>query len=191
MRDADLTATIELLNRATRGDANSLYRLVEHHRSQLLRRIRLLMGPAARRVAESEDFLQQTILEAARDIDRCRARTHPGFLAWLTEIARHNIHDELRRDREQAVSQLSQILHDSADTPDRAAVVAEDMHRLAAAIEELPRDYQHVLELRQFECQRFTEIALQMGRTENAVQILHSRAITKLGALLGASRQDW
>jgi RNA polymerase sigma-70 factor (ECF subfamily) len=48
----------------------------------------------------------------------------------------------------------------------------------------MPEDYRRVIELRHFEALPFRQIGEQLGRSENAAQLLHAQALTRLDELV-------
>ena len=56
---------------------------------------------------------------------------------------------------------------------------------MAAALAEMPPDYQEVIVLRNLERLAFNEVAEQMGRSRPAVQMLWMRALRKLQEAIG------
>lgn len=187
MRD-DPSSARDLLGAARRGDRGARDRLIERHRDRLLGRIRLMMGENARRVAESVDFLQGVMLEVTRDLGEADLRDDAAFLRWATGVARNNIRDAVRRKHERAFASFSATLADPAAAdrgPATNALRDEDLHRLAEAMEGLDDEYRQVLELRHFEGLRFAEIGQRMGRSDAAAQMLHTRALARLGRSLG------
>ena len=95
--------TAAWLRAAKAGDREVLGALLQRFRDPLLGRIRMLMGPQARAVAESGDFLQEVFLEAVSDIRGFELRSNGGLVQWLTQIARNRIRASLRCQREQAI----------------------------------------------------------------------------------------
>ena len=186
--------TLELLRSAKGGDKRSLDLLLARYEGRLLERIRLMMGDQARSAAESSDFLQETLLDVARGIEGVAIETEAQLLCWMTEIARNNIRSEVRRQRERSFDSFTALLradgapHEEGVSPPSDIARAEELHRLAECLEQLPADHRQVLELRHFDDLRFEEIAQRMGRSANAVQLLHMRALVRLGGLLGSSR---
>lgn len=164
--------------------------LLVHHRDRLQARIRWMMGAQARRAGDSGDFLgelSQRILEDAASLEW---RDSEHFLALATRMARNLIVDRVRRPRVRRFESftarlcLGDVPEPNADTPSQAAVAGEDVERVLAALEQLPEEHQQVIELRHFEGLGFSGIGERMGRSENAVQLLHARAITALGRRL-------
>ncbi|MCA8952132.1 MAG: sigma-70 family RNA polymerase sigma factor, partial [Planctomycetes bacterium] len=76
------------------------------------------------------------------------------------------------------------IRDDGTVTPSVDAARGEDIERLLEALEQLREDDQRVIELRDFEELSFRAIGERLGRSEAAVQMLHARAVTRLGQAL-------
>ncbi|MEZ5965837.1 MAG: sigma-70 family RNA polymerase sigma factor [Planctomycetota bacterium] len=170
------------------GDRRSLEVLVVRHQRELLNRIRWLMGPKARAEAETRDFLQQVLVEALDNAQRM-PRTELQIVAWLTHLARNNIVDATRRKREMAFDVFSEeALAASGERPDRELVQEELRERVLKAITALPVHYQTVVELRHLERLPFAAIAERMGKTKDAVEKLHARALVRLGGLIRGAR---
>ncbi len=180
----------ELMQRARSGDRSAQAELFEgvHHR--LLDRIRLMMGPEARRLAESSDFLQGVFAEALVSLDGIPAKTEDDLLRWLTAAARNNIRDDVRRRREKAFSSLSRSLSGSvspsADTPapDSEAEWRDELFDLAEALEGIDEKHRRIIELRYLEDLRFAEIAERLDCSTDAARMLLNRALLKVGRLL-------
>lgn len=189
--DDSFAESLDLLRRVQAGERDRLSELLTRYQARLLARIRLMMGTPARRVAESVDFLQGALIEAARDIDRVEVRSEAQLLRWMTEIARNNIRDAVRRRRERAFTDFSHTLSGEGSpggaqpSPSSLAARRDEQHRLAETLERLPEDLRAAIELRHFERLSFREIGEQLERSENAAQLLHSRALVRLGELLG------
>lgn len=178
--------TADLFGLARAGDKEALDRIVSRFGDRLLDRIRLLMGEDARRHAESGDFLNGTLLEVMKDLERTDVESESQFLRWATAIARNNIRDSLRKKREELVGRLSQTLSgDSSDQPDRQADTNEALFRLIEAIERLGSADRELIELRHFEELSFKEIGERTGRGEAVARVAHSRAMLRLGQALG------
>jgi len=172
-----------LLAAARLGGAPSVETLIRRHEEELRRRIRWLMGPKARAIAESVDFMQQMLVEALARPERI-PRRDDHFVAFLVRIARNNIADAVRRKRARSFDSLSRLFDRSSDDPERHMMRKESRERLLAALKQLPADRQTVIELRHLEQLHFQAIAERMQRTETAVERLHARALMQLGRLL-------
>jgi len=188
---AGIEDSLELARRATAGDAAAFRSLLERYRERVLERVRLLMGPRARKAAESGDFLQGALVEALEGFERGnRLRDEKSVLRWLTVIARNNIHDAVRRERERAFESLSASWFEGPGevqerSPASQAELDESTHVLIEALEQLDADHRRVIELRALEGLRFKEVARSLGRSEDAARMLYRRSLTRLGERLG------
>lgn len=170
-------------------DEAALADLVARYGDRLLARIRLMLGEEARRRADSTDFLQgafaELLLERGPDV----ARDETVLLRRVTAIARNNVRDAVRRPRERAFQSLSmsvaRLPQGSVEsTPSREVARRERAMELAEALERLSDDHRTVVELRDLEGLDFGAIGARMGRGSDAAQMLHTRALVKLGMLL-------
>jgi RNA polymerase sigma-70 factor (ECF subfamily) len=174
--------TTALLRAASEGDAGSLDRLLRQHQSALLERIRKMMGDGARSILESGDVLQDTMGDILDGIGAFGPGDEERFLRWASTIAQNNLRDQLRRRRQQLLESVTGCL--DTNTPSRAAARRDVEDVVRQAIEALPADYAAVIDMRDLQQLSFEAIAQRMGRTDNAVQLLHTRALTKLGQIL-------
>lgn len=183
--------TVDLIRAARTGNQGALEAVVARYRGPLLERIRLMMGSNARSAADSGDFLQGLFVEILRGFDSLQRCDERSFLRWATGLARNNIRDAVRRRRELTIGQFASSLewrpargHGDTPSPQDNAANLEQVDLLVDALCDMPADYRRVIELRHFEGLSFVEIGHSMQRSENAAQILHSRALVYLGELL-------
>jgi len=181
--------TRELVARARTSDPSARDRLLRRLQPGLLDRIEVLMGIDARRYAESHDIAQSVVIDVIRDLDKFKPGPPGSFLRWACRIARNHICDEVRRNHERAFESLTidscnLAAKDCQPSPSQAFDLQDRKERVADALLCLPDDYRTVVRSRYFEGQKFGTIAAAMGRTENAVLLLHSRALIRLGTLL-------
>src|SRR5262245_757152 len=91
-----VTSTYDLLARIGKGDESAFTTLFEKYQKRLALLIHYKLSPELRRLAEVEDVLQETFLEAFRDMKQFRYERPGGFLGWLSKIADHVITDTAR-----------------------------------------------------------------------------------------------
>jgi len=145
------------------------------------------------------DVVQQTLLEAWRDLPQFRGGTEGELLAWLRQILAHVLAHEIRRYRgtqqrklscevsmEAALADSSRRLGDflaaSGSSPSQQAERHEQEVRLADALATLPEDYQQVIILRNLEGLSHEETAARMQRSVGATRMLWVRALTRIKA---------
>src|SRR5947209_2788804 len=87
---SDLPETQELLDRARRGEASAVERLLSAHREPLRRVIGMRLDPALAARVDASDVVQDVLLEAHRRLhDYLRNPAMPCRL-WLRIIAKDN-----------------------------------------------------------------------------------------------------
>ena len=181
----------ERLAAACGGDREALNEVLEHYSPMLLGRLRWLMGQEARRRAETVDFANDVLMEVVRRLPDFELRDEASFVAWLLQIARHRIGNAVRQRREQRFATLATAVVVDIEPVARqtaaedAAVREERLGRVADVLEQMAEERRQVIEMRDFEERSFAEIAAAMGRSENAVQLLHARALAELSRRLG------
>lgn len=180
--------TRALLRAARAGDMGSLDDLVRRHQATLLERIRGMMGERARGLLESGDVLQDTLGDIVRGIGAFDPGDESRFLRWATTIAINNLRDVLRRRRLTLLDTATGGL--DTNTPSRDASRRDLDGVVRRAIASLPEDLGKVLELRDVQQLTFADIAARMNRSANAVQLLHTRAMTRLGQILRAALDE-
>lgn len=142
------------------------------------------MGEALRRRCAPEDILQESLLSAWRDRDRCEWRGRKSFRAWLLTIIDHRLRDAVAREgalkRGGGGSPLS--LSDVASspsgasaapiastTPSRIALYREKAEAMRAALETLPDDVRDIVRLRLFEQLSLDDIGKGAGLDASTV----------------------
>src|SRR5687767_15748686 len=89
--------TIDLLARARQGDAAAIERLFARHLKPLQRFARGRLPGWARDLADTDDLVQDALLQTFKRIDAFESR-HPGALqAYLRQAVLNRLRDELRR----------------------------------------------------------------------------------------------
>ena len=149
----------------------------------------------------ASDAVQQTLLEAWRNWDQCRATEPRQRLAWLRQILAHQLAHLARhyagtqkRDVAREVSldqslarsslRLERMLAAPTVSPSDQLQAEERRCRLAKVLQRLPDDYRQVLLLRHLDELSHEEIAERMNRSAGAVRMLWVRALARLRAEL-------
>lgn len=164
-----------------------LEELLERCHGRLLARIRWMLGARARQTAESGDFMASVSVKLLEDADVLHWNDEMHFLNLATRIVRNQLIDRQRQHRAERFARFTTsfgVADSHAPGPIEASEFGEQVDILLGALEALPASYQRVIELRHFEELAFGDIAGRLGGTENSVEILHRRAVAKLGAML-------
>ncbi len=159
----------------------------ERHRERLLSVIYLRMGPNLRTRMDPEDILQDVAIEA---INSWHSLSTPDNVsAWLVTLARRKVARILRdqvgvaaRDprRERAIKTDMPVV-DRRSGPVTAADRQDRLQLLEQALERLSEAHREVILLIRIEGLPAKEVADRMNRSENAIHLLLSRALKRLG----------
>jgi RNA polymerase sigma-70 factor (ECF subfamily) len=158
----------------------------EKHRERLLSVIYLRMGPNLRVRMDPEDVLQEVAIEAVNSWHTLSDEQNAG--AWLVTLARRKVARILRdqigvaaRDpRRERTIKTELPLADRRSGPVTHADRKDRLELLEQAIQRLSEDHRDVILLMKIDGLSAKEVAEQMGRTENAVHLLLSRALKRL-----------
>ncbi|HEX5244973.1 MAG TPA: sigma-70 family RNA polymerase sigma factor [Tepidisphaeraceae bacterium] len=193
-----------LLQQARGGNEKALGQLLESYTRYLTLLARVQIGRRLQGKVDPSDVVQETFLEAHRQIANFRGNSEGELVAWLRRILAGQIALTLRRflgtkgrdlklERELAaqLDQSSEILDGglvaSNSTPSQHASRREQALLLADALDRLPEDYREVIILRHLEGLSFAEVSQRMERSEDSVQKLWVRALANLRRSLGGA----
>jgi RNA polymerase sigma-70 factor (ECF subfamily) len=187
-----------LLSEALRqGNAAAAGALLLPYRPWLTLLCRLQLDSRFQGKFDGSDVVQQTLLEACRDLPKFRGQTEAQLLAWLRQVLAHVMAHEIRRyagaekrdvarevSLEQSLTQSSRRLGDllaaSGTSPSQHAVRREQEVLLADVLAQLPEDYREVILLRNLQGLSHEEVAHRMGRGVGAVRMLWVRALERV-----------
>jgi RNA polymerase sigma-70 factor, ECF subfamily len=194
-----LPAIPELIQLARAGDGQALESLLQRYREYVRLLVRCRARGRLQARVDSSDFVQETLLRAARNIQQFQGAGEEEWCAWLARIAENEVVHQMRHhlgaakraaSREQAVaepddsangaSRLDRWFTKAQTSPSLAAIRKERSLLLADALARLADDYREVLILRHLEGLEFPEVAQRMNRSAGAVRVLWTRALKKL-----------
>ena len=92
-------SSLDLLERARAGDASALDALMARHLPRLRRWASGRLPRWARDVADTQDLVQDTLLQTFKRIDRFEPRGEGALQAYLRQGVLNRIRDEYRRIR--------------------------------------------------------------------------------------------
>lgn len=147
------------------------------------------------------DLVQETLMQAHRDLPGFRGRTEAELAGWLRAIMSKKQALLARRyygspgrdprlevqfqDEFNASSQLlGQALVALQRSPSEQAAHREGAVLLADALASLPEHYREVVVMRHIEGLKMREVAKEMGRTVDSVNKLWARAMIQLRSLM-------
>ena len=180
---ADLTSTIELLDRYKRGDDDAVNLLVERSLPPLKRWARGRLPDWARSLAETQDLVQDAVIRAIPHLKHFEAR-HPGALqAYLRQAIANHIRDEIRKvnSRPAMGADLPENKVDPGPSPLERAIGRERLDRYDAALAKLrPMEREAIIARLELQ-QSYEEVALALGKpSADAARMLVARAVKNL-----------
>jgi len=183
----------DLVRRTQAGDAAALQDLLLQHQAALRAFVRAKMTPLLRAHESAEDLVQSACRELLGKLDDFHWRGEEAFRAWLYTGVLHKLQHrerDLRRDKRDARraapdgdAKLAEC-YSSVLSPTRQLIAAERVRALEAAFDTLPDDYRDVIALSRFARLSRRAIAEQMGRSEDSVKSLLTRALAALATAI-------
>lgn len=176
-----LESTAMLLERIRDGDAAARERLFARMLPALTRWAHARLPARARDLAETDDLVQVALGRALARVDTFEARREGAFLAYLRQILRNLVLDEVRRVRGRATEELSDSLEDPGPSPLERTVRGDVLGRYERALEHLEPEAREAILLRfEFEYS-YPQIAEAIGKpSPDAVRMMVGRALVEL-----------
>lgn len=190
--------TVDLVARVRGGDSAAFGELYQRYHDELLFAVRVHLGPELRAKLESEDILQSVVVDAFRALPRVRAETSEGLRHYLHTMVVNKIRGRAQHfDADRRAGDVPLTPSRAAEVPDPAQTrvdpdVGEPRYndsaryeRLERALAALPEDMRRVILLRKIDGLASKEVALMLGKSDEAARKLYSRAMARLTILLG------
>lgn len=188
------TSSLGLVERVKNGDHDAFSLLFDKYQRRLAVLIHYKLSAEVRRFADVEDILQETLLEAYRDIKQFSYQRPGSFLNWLSRIADHVIadlarfHGRQRRNAAELVRFKSESNPEGPEpvntkTPSRILADKEGVGALIEKLDQLPEDYRQAILLAKVEGLSSQELAERLGKSREATALLLHRAIKRFRSL--------
>ena len=131
-------STFHLIERARAGDQAAVERLFARHLEPLQRWARGRLPQWARDLAQTDDLVQDTLLQTFRRIGDFEPRRVGALQAYLRQAVLNRIRNELRRrGRRPDATGLDDVALDDSDSPLARAIGREAVERYERALERL------------------------------------------------------
>jgi RNA polymerase sigma-70 factor (ECF subfamily) len=169
-----------LIRRCQTGDSEAFRTLVEKHS-------RVLFGTAylmTRDRGLAEDAVQAALARAWEKLPSLRQNS--SLKAWLVRIVVNEVNQQRRKKRLPTVPlEQAQEVPDETEEKETDLFRDKDHHRLRQALEALAVEQREAVVLRYFSDLTVPEIAAVLSEREGTVKSRLSRALDKLGEILG------
>jgi RNA polymerase sigma-70 factor (ECF subfamily) len=169
---------------------------LDRFRSYLWLLAEIELSPRLRVKEDASDIVQQSLMEAHRDLPAYRGQTEAELVGWLKTILARNLLNAARRyrtegrdlDREQALAErldqssarIEGFLASEQTSPSQQAVQHEQLQQLADGLAQLLEAERTAILLKHFQGLSLAEISTHLGRPIDAVAGLLKRGLKKL-----------
>jgi RNA polymerase sigma-70 factor (ECF subfamily) len=154
----------QLVHAVAHGSSDALGQLYDRHAAMVFGLARRVLA----RVEDAEEVVQVVFAQVWRDATRY-APDRASVAGWIMMLARTRAIDRLRArkarpDQDAAVDAAAIApLRDAAQSPEAAAVSADDGRKIKRALEALPENQRALVDLAYYEGLTHTEIAERTG----------------------------
>jgi len=181
-RSVDLDSTFHLIERARAGDHEALERLFARHVKPLQRWARGRLPKWARDLADTDDLVQDTLVQTFKRIEHFEPRRVGALQAYLREAVLNRIRNELRRKgRQPHATDFDGIEVESLESPLEQAIGREAVERYEAALQRLTADEREAIIARVEMGYSYEELAEALGKpTPDAARKAARRALVRL-----------
>ena len=193
--------TVELLRKWHQGDSEALEALVERDLPWIHSHVRRRLGALLKAKAETQDFVQEVIVEFLKYGPRFLVSNRRHFRALLARIAENVLRGQYDRftaqrrqlHRERPLPGDSVIdLDGSLDAVQRPSQVAEELEWQALvrfALELLQSEDRDLIVMREWEGCSFAEIGSRLDIKEDAARMRFHRALARLAECVQRVRE--
>lgn len=192
-----------LLRSARDGDPEALANIFTKYRQRLKKMVHVRLNPQLKGRLDASDVIQDTLVEAARTLDRFLAEPSLPVYLWLRHLANEKLIEAHRRhlgaqkrDASRDLSIHGVALNATSEavaielicqttSPDEAAIKEDRKQRLTLALDKMDPLDKEILTLKHFEQLSNREVAELLDISYEAAKKRYFRAIHKLQRLLG------
>jgi RNA polymerase sigma-70 factor (ECF subfamily) len=186
-----LTSSLTLLGQARAGDRAALDTLIARYLPRLQRWASGRLPTWARDLAETQDLVQEAVVQTFRNIEGFEVRGDGALQAYLRQAILNRIRDELRRaKRRPARVEFDPERPDDGRSPLDEAIGHETVERYERALAQIGAEDREAVIARIELGFSNQEIADLLGKpTANAARMAVQRAILRLAAEMGNVRE--
>jgi RNA polymerase sigma factor (sigma-70 family) len=177
-----LDTTFALLERARGGDAEALDRLFARHVKPLRRWISGRLPRWARDMADTDDLVQDTLLQTFKRIESFEPRRVGALQAYLRQAVLNRVRDELRRKgRRPDSTDLEGVDVAGDDSPIEEAIGREAVENYERALQRLKPEEREAIIARVELGYSYDELAEALGKpSKDAARKTAERALVRL-----------
>jgi RNA polymerase sigma-70 factor (ECF subfamily) len=183
-------ATFELLARARAGDDRALEPLFARYLPRLRRWASGRLPRWARHAADTEDLVQETLIQVFKHVDRFEPRREGAFQAYLRQAVMNRIRNAIRdRKRRPEVTALDEAWPSQDASPLERAIGVDRLERYEAALARLRSIEREAIVARlEMGCSYEEMATLLELPSADAARMASQRALVRLAEELGTVR---
>lgn len=185
--EPDFDSTLDVLERARKGDSAAARVLIERTVGPLRRWARGRLPYYARAGANTEDVVQDAVLNALARVEHFEHRSVDGMQKYLRESVRNRIRDEVRRVIRRGVGEeLPETLSHRGYSPLEELILKERSERYLAGLRTLKPNDRLAIIFRLEQQLSFEQIAQKLGKASpDAARMAVTRAVKRLADAIG------
>jgi RNA polymerase sigma-70 factor, ECF subfamily len=178
----DPESTFDLIARARAGDRQALERLFARHLAPLQRWASGRLPGWARDLADTDDLVQDTLVQTFKRIESFEPRGVGALQAYLRQAVLNRIRDEIRhKGRRPEVTDLDGLELDGKQSPLEQAIGQEAVDRYERALVRLKSEEREAIIARVEMGYSYEELARALGKpTPDAARKAAQRALVRL-----------
>jgi RNA polymerase sigma-70 factor (ECF subfamily) len=169
----------EIIKRAKSGDREAFDTLHEMYVTPVYRYVLMRLH----NVDDTEDVVQETFMKAYQAIDRYEDEGK-GMLPYLFTIARNLLINHTKKKRPETFLPEEMDRHAGGESASAGAILGELTSALRKAMEALSALEREAVELKFFGERTYAEIAVIMGKREDAIRQHIARSMKKLRVIM-------
>jgi RNA polymerase sigma-70 factor (ECF subfamily) len=173
-------STVSLLNRYRDGDAEALNALYARYLTPLRRWARGRLPQWARDVGDTEDLVQDTLVQALGRLNTFEARGDGALGGYLRQAILNRIVDKVRRRRPALVADLPVDVAALEPSPLEQLIGKQALDRYEAALNALKPDEREAVVGRLEFGMSYPELAASLGKSADAARMAVTRALLKI-----------
>lgn len=186
--EPETEVSLRLLERARSGDPAALDALLLRYLPRLRRWAAGRLPVAARAELDTDDVVQETMVNAVRHLHRIEIQDAGALQAYLRQALSNRLIDAYRRAGRKAPQvEMDSGLPAENTSPLEAAIGSEALARYEAGLRQLKSEDRQAVILRVELCYPYDEIAAMLGKSNAAAaRVAVSRALARLARAMRA-----
>jgi RNA polymerase sigma-70 factor (ECF subfamily) len=182
----NLLVTIQLVERAKRGDSHALDALMTRYRPRLERWASGRLPSYARSLLDTGDLVQEALVKVFEKLEIFDVSSPGGFQAYVRQTILNRIRDQVRWARRRPGAEELEQIEDRTPSPLEQAIGTDLLERYERGMATLSDDERQLVHLRVELALGYDEIAAMTERaTFDAARMATQRALRKLAEMMG------